>query len=524
MMINFKVNLTKHSVFTSYKVFKRNWTYIFIPFTVLILLLAGCTLETETQQANKAPKIAMIDCQLASPGSVVRLAAMCGHIKVYEDRAANTGKQITLNLAIIPAVSRNPEPDPLFFLTGGPGQAATESYPLLSSAFERIHQKRDIILVDQRGTGKSNPLTCTGIENIDFDATDKQELANRLKECLSQLDANPALYTTTNAMQDLDQVRDTLGYQQINIYGVSYGTRAALTYLSMYPEHVRSVILDGVVPQDEPLGLSVGRDAQRALNLIFSRCALQPSCNQAFPEVRNEFKLQLEAVETNPVEVSLTHPTSGENTHIKFTSEKMGTAIRLFSYTPETAALLPLMIHDAFTQRNYQLLAATYLIIAGELEESITEGMGYSVLCSEDFPFFSLDEAATENAGSYLGDETAVELSNICQTWPHAQVSPEFKTPVQSDVPVLLLSGEADPVTPPENGDLVSKSLPNSVHLVAPGQGHNVIFRGCIPRIAADFIDAGSVQGLDTACVQDIRPLPFFVNFSGPIPNPRDEK
>jgi pimeloyl-ACP methyl ester carboxylesterase len=178
------------------------------------------------------------------------------------------------------------------------------------------------------------------------------------------------------------------------------------------------------------------------------------------------------------------------------------------------------MIHNASAHREYQLLAATYLIIAGDLEESITEGMGYSVLCAEDFPFISLDEAAKENAGSYLGDQTAVELSNICQTWPHAQVSPEFKTPVQSNVSVLLLSGEADPVTPPENGDLASQTLPNSLHLVAPGQGHNVIFRGCIPRIAADFIDVASVQGLDVSCVQDIRPLPFFVNFSGPISNP----
>lgn len=497
-----------------------NWQYFYIPYTMLIFLLAGCTLDSVRQQAGEASKVALTDCQLSSPGSNVRVAAKCGHIEVFEDRATDTGREISLNLAIIPAVSRNPEPDPLFFLTGGPGQAATESYPLLSSAFERIHQKRDIILVDQRGTGKSNPLTCTGVEDIDLDATDNQELANRLKQCLSQLDANPALYTTTNAMQDLDQVRETLGYEQINLYGISYGTRAALTYLSLYPVHIRSIILDGVVPQDEPLGLSVGRDAQRALDLIFSRCDRQPSCSRAFPEVRAEFKQLLDSLETDPVEVSLPHPTSGEETHLKFTSEKMGTAIRLFSYTPETAALLPLMIHDASAHRDYQLLAATYLIIEGDLESSIAEGMGYSVLCTEDFPFYSLEEAAKENAGSYLGDETAVELSNICQTWPHIQVSPKFKKPVQSDVPVLLLSGEADPVTPPENGNLVSRTLPDSLHLVAPGQGHNVIFRGCIPRIAADFIDAASVQGLDTACVQDIQPLPFFVNFSGPIPNP----
>jgi hypothetical protein len=184
-------------------------------------------------------------------------------------------------------------------------------------------------------------------------------------------------------------------------------------------------------------------DAQRALDLIFSGCDRQPSCSQAFPEVREEFMQLLVSLETDPLEVSLPHPTSGEETHITFTSEKMATAVRLFSYTPETAALLPLMIHDASAQQEYQKLAATYLIIAGDFEASITEGMGYSVLCAEDLPFFSLDEAAKENAGSYLGDETAVQLSNVCQHWPHSQVSPEFKTPVQSNVPVLLLSGEA---------------------------------------------------------------------------------
>jgi pimeloyl-ACP methyl ester carboxylesterase len=520
MMINLKHNLTNHLDLSSRKDFRRNLTRFYIPFIVLILLMAGCTLDAETQQASQAPEIAMTDCQLSTPGSAARLAARCGQIKVYEDRGTNTGRRISLNLAIIPAISRNPEPDPLFFLTGGPGQAATESYPLLSFAFERIHQKRDIILVDQRGTGKSNPLSCTGMEDMDLDSTDNQELGNLLRGCLSQLDANPALYTTADAMQDLDQVRDALGYEQINLYGVSYGTRAALTYMSLYPERVRAVILDGIVPQDEPLGLSIGRDAQRALDLIFSRCDRQPSCTRAFPEVRQEFKQLLESLETDPVEVSMPHPTSGEETHITFTSEKMATAVRLFSYTPETAALLPLMIHDASAQQEYQILAATYLLIAGDFEASITEGMGYSVLCAEDLPFLSLDEAAKENAGSYLGDVTAVQLSNVCQHWPHSQVLPEFKTLVQSNVPVLLLSGEADPVTPPENGNLVSQTLPNSLHLVAPGQGHNVIFRGCIPRIAADFIDAASIQELDTACVQDIQPLPFFVNFSGPIPNP----
>jgi pimeloyl-ACP methyl ester carboxylesterase len=249
MMINLKHNLTNHLDLSSRKDFRRNLTRFYIQFIVLILLMAGCTLDAESQQASQAPEIAMTDCQLSTPGSAARLAAKCGQLKVYEDRGTNTGRQISLNLAIIPAISRNPEPEPLFFLTGGPGESATE---ILSIAFvlpfERIHQKRDIILVDQRGTGKSNPLTCTGMEDMDLDATDNQELANLLRECLSQLDANPALYTTTDAMHDLDQVRGALGYEQINLYGVSYGTRAALTYELVPGGACAFVILDRIVP------------------------------------------------------------------------------------------------------------------------------------------------------------------------------------------------------------------------------------------------------------------------------------
>lgn len=498
--------------------------FIAILFILTGLLLSGCAQNIASQPGGKNTDIPLRDCQLSSPGSPVHINAKCGQLTVFEDRSTKAGRQITLNFATIPAVSRNPEPDPLFFLTGGPGQAATESYPVLSAAFERIHQKRDIILVDQRGTGKSHPLTCTGIDDSGSDSMTDQELADRLRECLSKLDADPTQYTTSIAMQDLDQVREALGYGRINLYGVSYGTRAALTYLSLFPKNVRSVILDGIVPQDEPLGISIGRDAQRALDMIFSRCDRQLTCNQAFPDVREEFNKLLETVGNSPVDVTLPNPTSGEDTQIKFTAEKLGIAVRLFSYAPETAALLPLLIHDTYAHQEYQLLAATYLIVAEELQESITNGMGYSVLCAEDMPFYTVDEAEKVNAGSYLGNATSTQLSKICQVWPHAQVPPDFKKPVQSDVPVLLLSGEADPVTPPENGNRVAQTLSNSLHLIVPGQGHNVIFRGCIPRIASEFIEAGSIQGLSTGCVRSILPLPIFVNFSGPIPDPREGK
>jgi pimeloyl-ACP methyl ester carboxylesterase len=482
-----------------------------------LLLLPACNPGAAT--APPEERIPLHDCQLSAPGSVGSLAAKCGELSVYEDRTSGSGRRITLNIAVIPAVSRNPAPDPLFFLTGGPGQAATESFLQLSPAFEQIHQKRDIILVDQRGTGKSNPLNCPILEDENLeDLPSDADLSAFLEECLSSLDANPALYTTSLAMDDLDDVRASLGYDLINLYGVSYGTRAALTYLDQHPQHVRTAILDGTVAQDIPLGQDTARDAQRALNQIFLRCEADEDCRQAFPGVRSEFVTLLENLKSQPVQVSVAHPITGKRTEYEFTADKLASAVRLLTYAPETAALLPFLIHTAQSGGDLSLLASQYLIVSDQLTDSISEGMNYSVLCAEDVPFFSPEEAEQAGSGTYLGDLTVEGLYQVCKTWPKAEVPASFKEPVQSEVPVLLLSGESDPVTPPEYAERAANTLSNNLLLVAPGQGHNVIFRGCIPSIAGDFIENGSVQNLDTACVSQIQPMPFFLSFTGPNP------
>ena len=490
-----------------------------IPLILLALfaILSACT--SSSSATLESPRINLQDCQLSAPGVEAHLSARCGSLKVYEDRSAGSGRQISLNIAVIPSVSRNPEPDPLFFLTGGPGQAATESYPQVYPAFDRVTQKREIVLVDQRGTGKSNALKCPNLESTDFETLSPgADPAPILQKCLQSLDANPAFYTTTIAMQDLDEVRAALGYDKINLYGVSYGTRAALTYLRNYPQHVRSVILDGVVPQDEALGQNVAGDAQRALDQIFLRCQADKDCRDSFPNAQAEFYGLLTALEENPEKVSVTHPITGEKTELTFTAGQLASATRLLSYSPETAALLPLLIHTASAQNDFSLLATQYLIATGQLTESISEGMNYSVLCAEDIPFYKGESAAGDGASPYVQNLQIEDLVRICQTWPRGQVPAGFKEPVSSAVPVLLLSGEADPVTPPENAVQTAKTLPNSLSLIAPGQGHIVVYRGCIPRLVRDFIESASVKGLDTACVSEIQPLPFFVNFSGPVP------
>lgn len=482
-----------------------------------IWLLAGCA--SVSGGGATEPAMELTPCQLSAPGLAVRMAARCGSLTVFEDRAAQSGRQIDLNVAVLPATGRDVAPDPLFFLTGGPGQAATESYLSVAPAFARIRQKRDIVLVDQRGTGGSNALRCPTPEGTSEEETPSaEETTAYLTDCLAHLDADPRLYTTNLAMADLDEVRAALGYETVNLYGLSYGTRAALTYLRLYPERVRTMILDGVVPPDLPLGRDVAHDAQRALDLIWARCAADAACAAAFPDIQETWAALFASLAAQPVAVMLEHPVTGEATTVPLTQEALAVTVRLLSYSAETAALLPLLVHEAHETGQWDNLAAQYLMVTDDLARSISEGMNVSVLCTEDFPFFTLEEAEARNAGSYLGDLQSDQLQAICGTWPRGEVPADFRAPLRSEVPVLLLSGEADPVTPPEYGEQVALGLPSSLHLVAKGHGHNVIYRGCLPQLAATFVEEASVRALDVGCVGQITPLSFFLDFSGPRP------
>ncbi len=482
---------------------------------IFVLLVSACASAVPTPQAD-SPAIPLEDCVLTTPGFRTQVEAQCGTLSVFEDPDAQAGRQIALYIAVLPAVSRNAEADPLFLLAGGPGQAATETYVSLEPAFRQINRDRDIVLVDQRGTGQSHPLRCELPEelSLDFEA----DLDQPLRECLNELDADPRLYTTTIAMQDLDQVRQALGYEQINIYGVSYGTRAALVYLRLYPDRVRALILDGVAPPQLTLGPAVATDAQNALDQILERCAVDDMCSTSFPDLDGHVQNILSALEVAPRPVRLNHPVTGEPVELEFSREMFATVLRFHSYSPETAALLPLLIHTAATRQDYSLLASQFLMLAGSFSESLADGMSYSVQCAEDVPFFEREVIQQANQNTYLGNLVTDGLLEVCETWPRGEIPPDFKQPVASEVPVLLLSGEFDPITPPAYAELAAETLPNSLHLIIPGQGHNVILRGCVPKIATAFIQSGSIQGLETSCLQTIQPFPFFITFSGPQP------
>ena len=485
-----------------------------LPCTVRTFAVALCLGLMAT---GAAAAIELEDCQVSGPGGFGRLAARCGTLEVPLNPAEPEGQKIGLFVAVVPALSKVPEPDAFTVIAGGPGQASTEFYVGVAGSFERIRRERDIVLVDQRGTGQSNALECSS-EPAGLDTSSPERVREETERCLEQLPSDPRYYTTSVAVRDLELVRAALGYDSWNLYGISYGTRVALHYLRRYPETTRSVVLDGVVPADTVLGPHIAPDAQAALDAIFARCAADPGCSVRFPELPSAFRELLEELRERPVPLNVSDPLDDSPIELLFGVEQLGLAVRLLSYASETASLLPILIWEGRAGK-LERLALQALLVARSLDESMSGGMHNSIVCTEDAPFYNgrtVDREALER--SYLGALTYELLIELCALWPRGVIDAGFKEPVVSERPVLLLSGENDPITPPASAEQAAATLSNSLHIVGPGQGHGMAPRGCLSRLIAEFVEAGSPTGLDPSCADVLRATPFFVRRTGPEP------
>ena len=466
----------------------------------LLLLAGGCTRSQVPTALDRLHPCA------SEEGAT---DAYCGTLRVFENRETRQGRTIDLKIVVLPALGSDSASDPLFFLAGGPGQGAAQMADELHDAFGRIQTKRDIVLVDQRGTGDSRPLECEsdrdalqGLKEID------QAALVRLKKCLHGFDADPRLYTTTIAMDDLDEVRQYLGYEQINLYGGSYGTRAALVYLRQHEPHVRSAILDGVAPTDMRLPLFFARDAQRALDKLLADCEADATCRAQYPSLQQRTRALLSRLEAAPVRVSLTHPRTGIAENISVDASFVANVLAGALYSPLTSSLIPELLRRAEANDFQGLLA---LALVGEnAADNLSEGMQLSVICRE--------EADRESEGSVFAGHLLTSRIKACEFWPKGTVAAAYYEPVKSAVPVLVLSGDLDPVTPPAWGEAVTQHLSHARHIVVPGTGHGAIATGCGLRMAYDFIDRASTEALDTSCLEGLRRPPFFLTPAGPDP------
>jgi pimeloyl-ACP methyl ester carboxylesterase len=453
---------------------------------------------------------------------------LCGTYDVWEDRASKKGRKISMKILIFKATDPNPQPDPFIYIPGGPGSSATEDAPYLAQALAEIRKQRDLLFVDQRGTGGSNPLNCAFFN----DAEPQSYLGyffplEDVRKCRTDLEskADLTLYTTTIAADDLDEVRAALGYPQLNLYGASYGTRAALVYLRQHEARVRTATLFGVSPTNQFMPRVFPKDTERALQGVLSECATDAGCRKAFPNIKAEARQVLERLIKAPAEVELTRNTVSNTAGTtvssppaKFTvtlsRDLAAEAIRYMLYNPAAALRIPLFLHLG-AQGNFVPLARAALDYRQNIVATGSNGLYLSVTCAEDLPFVKANEAKQLAENTFLGDYRYRHQSEACALWPRSSIPNGYAQPVKSNVPVLIFTGEWDPVTPPSNAASVAPSLSKSLNIVVPHGGHS--FNGlegtdCVQRLQNEFVAKGTIEGLDVSCVKAIKRKPWVLS------------
>lgn len=467
--------------------------------------------------ARTLGRIAFHPCTLAPQFGQASVEAQCGTLSVPENPAHPNGRRIALNIGWVPAADDgNLQPDPVFMIAGGPGQASTESYPQVAPAFADVLKKRHVLLVDQRGTGKSNPLRCSDDTAGEDDAAghDSNEAARRAAErCRNALSkrADLRFYTTTDAVRDLDAVRAAIGAERINLMGVSYGTRVAQQYAMRHPQHTRSIVLDSVAPNAIYLGNDFARNLESALDLQFGRCGKTPACAKALGDPRARLDALMATLRAKPPLVRYRDASTGELKEETLQPGHVAGLTRMYAYAPLAAAILPLQLKEA-SEGRYEGLMALAKMLGSSLSEQMMYGMQLSVICTEDADGLRGDAAMQ---ASLLGNALVDTLQAQCAVWPKGARPADFHAPLATRVPALLLSGELDPVTPPAYAERVAKSLPNSRALVLRGQGHNVIGAGCMPKLFAQFVDTTDAKALDAGCLESLGYAPPFTSFNG---------
>jgi pimeloyl-ACP methyl ester carboxylesterase len=441
--------------------------------------------------------------------------ARCGTYEVWENREAKTGRRIGLKVVVLPATGPSRESDALTFLAGGPSEAATPAAPFLAKQFAALRERRDILLVDQRGTGGSHALDC----DLYPGASPQTALgaffpADRVRACRSDLErsADLRMYTTANAVDDLDEIRAALGYDRLDLFGVSYGTRAAQVFMRRHPDRARTAYLHGVAPAFDPMPLNFPQYAQHAIDAIFADCRADAACRAAFPDSAAELRAIIGRAATRPIPVDILDSRTGDPVHVSLSRDLLAEALRYLMYESASAVFVPLLVHQA-AQGDFAPLAEFALATRRQLVNSSGQGLYLAVTCSEDLPFIKAPEAEREAANTFLGDYRYRQQRAACDAWVRGPVPADSLAPVHADTPTLMVVGSWDPVTPPANAQKVATTLPHSRTVVIPAGGHG--FAGlpgvepCVESIATRFIERGSTDGLDTSCVEGLHRPPF---------------
>lgn len=462
-----------------------------------LLLLAGCASARPPAPAWLQP------CRV--PG--VSFEARCGTLHVRENRSARAGRTLPLYVVVLPARGSHPAPDPVFYLEGGPGVPATEAAAGMVEDLAPVLAERDIVLIDQRGTGRSNPLDCPLATPAALFAPED------LRACRAALERKADLtrYTTLDAVEDLDEVRRALGLGPVNLIGASYGTTLAQAYLRVHPEGARTAVLIAPGTPTDPYPLSVARDIESGLDRLFADCAADAGCHAAFPDLRADLAALMARLEAGSVRVEIPDPDGGHPVTFELTADLLRLTLPVRLYSVEAAARVPLSIHQAAAGDTASLARAA-LIVWRRFRSGRSLGQILTIECSESLPEDRLtpDAVAAATDGTFHGDFRVRAHRRMCADWPRVPVPASHFEPVRAATPVLLLGGALDPILPPRHGEAVARHLPSARLVVVAGESHFPV-NDCTRRLLRDFLAAGSAAGLDTACAAEGRRPPFIL-------------
>jgi pimeloyl-ACP methyl ester carboxylesterase len=484
---------------------KTNWKGLF---KASLLISATSITNITVAEDIENPKLTLQSCHVKG----IRQQVQCGTLVSPENYAQANGAQIDVNFVVLPAIDSSQEKLPLMFLAGGPGQAAAELAGHIYKGFNEIRKTRDLILIDQRGTGKSHPLECDDSLEVDpYTGVSEDFTVSDVEQCLSQVTGELSQYNSENAIRDFDAVRAALGHQQIHIYGGSYGTRAGLVYMRMFPASIKSVVLDSVGPIEVPIGL-FGQSVEQSFNKLLVNCQSDDSCAAQYPNLAKEFSEVSAKLLQSPVSIDIAHPRLGTKTTFNISQDKFIFTIQMQLYSMQTRSLIPLLIHQAYLG-DYKPLAG--LIAQSEGGMGVYTVLHFNIVCNEDYPKIS-ESMKVEDANNSFAQGLSLEMvGKVCSAWPKYQPSNDFYQTVTADIPTLILSGDLDPVTPASNGEKSDKNLPNSHHIIAKNNAHIVASTACGISIVNEFLEKQTPKGLDESCLQDIPEETFMIGLNG---------
>lgn len=480
--------------------------YLALNLALNLALTLALTLASVLHAAPASAAAATRSCHLPGLEEPLR----CITLSVPLDRGDPASKNIPLHVTVAPAFREAGRGDPLFILAGGPGQAGSDVLTLATTAFRRVRATRDIVFIDQRGTGLSGKLDCetTPAQEI----MTEQELEAEVVACIGRLKTNFGAYSTAAAAADLDSVRVALGYQQVNLWGGSYGTRLAQAYARAYPARVRSIILDGVAAPDQVIPAG-GRDGQRALDALFRQCDEEAGCKKAFPQIRQDFEVLSRRVADGKVTVNIADPRTSLPIRMPMTSARFLGTVHNILYAPGDSRRLPFLVHSALQGRWEPFMARRNVAADFAADGSAAMLLYLAVVCAEDLP--RLTPALRAEDASALTAPMLERLPYLCKAIDVAPVPTVAPTTI--DAPVLMLSGALDPVTPPRRAEAAGKFMRHAQHLVVDNAGHGISQLGCTPRLLREFIDKPQ-QPVAASCLKEI-PVPGFqLGSAGPQP------